>query len=305
MNAYREPENILRETIESILNQTYRNFELLISLDDPENQQLEKVIQEYASRDSRIRFFKNEVNLGQGPTKNRAFAQARGEYIAISDGDDVSLPDRFEKQLKFLEDHSLDLIGGVMEMIDEQGNPIYSISSVPGSDRKVKKTLGYGLSLPHPTCFGRKEVFLNIGGYRPVPLSEDYDLILRAALKGYRLGNIQEPVLKYRLTSGSVSRSNLYDQYLYMKILSSSYRKGKSLPLDEINDYVKKRSDKKKAARYTRANAIFTEMLRQKSEHEYLGFIQNGFRLIVASPQFLDKIRRFALLSLNSGKIEE
>ena len=130
MSTYKEDESQLRQSIESILNQNYQDFEFIIILDNSENEMHRRVISEYAKQDVRIRFFVNENNHGRTLALNRGLALAKGEYIAIMDADDISVLNRIEIQKKYLEDNHFDLIGGVSKMIDENGNDIYSIINV-------------------------------------------------------------------------------------------------------------------------------------------------------------------------------
>ena len=95
-------EAFLENSINSILNQTYRDFELLL-LNDCSKDNSEKIIKTYT--DSRIKYFKNDQNLGISGSRNKLMDLAQGEYLAIMDNDDISLPDRFEKQVAFLDAH--------------------------------------------------------------------------------------------------------------------------------------------------------------------------------------------------------
>ena len=156
MSTYKEEENLLRESIESILNQTYKDFEFIIILDFPENNLHKKIIEEYSKIDNRIRFFVNEKNLGLTGSLNRGLSLAKGEYIARMDADDISLPYRLERQLEYIKKNQYDLIGGITQMIDEDGNSIYSIQKVPTDFNKIKKALRYGQCIAHPTWLGRK-----------------------------------------------------------------------------------------------------------------------------------------------------
>ena len=125
MSTYKEEESLLRQSIESILKQTYRDFEFIIILDNPENEMHKRVIEEYVLRDSRIHFYINEKNMGLTHSLNRGIDLAKGEYIARMDADDISLVDRLERQLEYLEKNHYDLIGGITEMINEDGSLSY------------------------------------------------------------------------------------------------------------------------------------------------------------------------------------
>ena len=120
LSAYNEEECWFREAVESILNQSYENFELILILDNPNNTLLEGIINEYANKDNRIVYIKNEKNLGLVKSLNKGLEYARGKYIARMDADDISLSDRFEKQIRcFKEDNSLSIVGGnIKEFIE-------------------------------------------------------------------------------------------------------------------------------------------------------------------------------------------
>ena len=115
-------EKFISETIESVLAQTYQNFEILI-IDDGSTDNSRKIIEEYAHKDARIRSLYNEGNKGVGYTRNRGIKEARGKYLAVMDADDVAVPNRLEKEIQYLEEHgSVGAVSGMMYMIDERGN---------------------------------------------------------------------------------------------------------------------------------------------------------------------------------------
>ena len=300
MSTYKEEETLLRESIESILNQTFKDFEFIIILDYPDNNLHKKIIEEYSKIDNRIRFFVNENNLGLTGSLNRGLSLAKGEYIGRMDADDISLPYRLERQLEYIKKNQYDLIGGITQMIDEDGNSIYSIQKVPTDFNKIKKALRYGQCIAHPTWLGRKEVFDCLNGYRNIPLCEDFDFTLRAVLNGFKISNLNETVLKYRMTKNSISRNNLYDQYLYMKYITNEYSNGNIASVENAKEYVKNHLNKKNAEKYLEANVIFNRMLQEMTDKKIIGFTIDGFKLLFTSKYYLDKIYRFAMLSLNS-----
>ncbi|MGO5275464.1 glycosyltransferase [Holdemanella porci] len=300
MSTYKEDERLLRESIESILNQTYRDFEYIIILDYPDNDVHKSVIEEYAIKDDRIHFYINETNMGLTDSLNRGLSLCHGEYIARMDADDISLPDRLERQMKYLEKNHYDLIGGITEMINENGSLLYSIKSVPTDPKKINKALRYSQCIAHPTWLGKKEVFEKNAGYRHMPLCEDYDFTLRAVLNGFVISNLNEPVLKYRMTSNSISRSNLFEQYLYMSYITNEYKNNCIASVDKAYAYVQQHLNEKDSNKYLKANVIFNRMLQEMSDKQILSFIKDGFCLLFSSKYYLNKIYRFVMLSLNS-----
>lgn len=300
MSTYKEDEKLLRESIESILNQTYRNFEYIIILDYPDNDVHKRVIEEYALKDDRIHFYINEKNMGLTDSLNRGLSLCHGEYIARMDADDISLPDRLERQMKYLEKNHYDLIGGITEMINENGSLLYSIKSVPTDPKKINKALRYSQCIAHPTWLGKKEVFEKNAGYRHMPLCEDYDFTLRAVLNGFVISNLNEPVLKYRMTSNSISRSNLFEQYLYMSYITNEYKNKRVASVDKAYAYVQQHLNDKDSDKYLKANVIFNRMLQEMSDKQILSFIKDGFCLLFSSKYYLNKILRFIMLSICS-----
>lgn len=300
MSTYKEDERLLRESIESILNQTYRDFEYIIILDYPDNVVHKSVIEEYALKDDRIHFYINEKNMGLTDSLNRGLSLCHGEYIARMDADDISLPDRLERQMKYLEKNHYDLIGGITEMINENGSLLYSIKSVPTDPKKINKALRYSQCIAHPTWLGKKEVFEKNAGYRHMPLCEDYDFTLRAVLNGFVISNLNEAVLKYRMTSNSISRSNLFEQYLYMSYITNEYKNNRIASVDKAYAYVQQHLNEKDSDKYLKANVIFNRMLQEMSDKQFLSFIKDGFCLLFSSKYYLNKIYRFMMLSLNS-----
>lgn len=297
MSTYKEEEIFLRQAIESILNQTYKDFEYIIILDNPDNDLHKRIIQEYANHDKRIKFYINEKNMGLTASLNKGLELAKSRYICRMDADDISVNKRIENQKRYLEENGYDLIGGISQMIDENGKSIYSIKKVPTNMDKIKKALRYNQIISHPTWFGKKEVFDKLNGYRNMPLCEDYDFTLRAVLNGYKISNIDETVLKYRMTSSSISRSNLYEQYLFAKFITKKYSENKIADIKEAKQYVNNHNDDRKAKRYLKANARFNTALKDIEEKRYFKFIIDGILLTFTSFSYLDKIYRFVKVS--------
>ena len=301
MSTYKEEEIFLRQAIESILNQSYKDFEYIIILDNPDNNLHIRIIKEYANLDKRIKFYVNEKNMGLTASLNKGLGLAKGKYICRMDADDISINKRIKNILEMdyisVEENNYDLIGGISQMIDENGKSIYSIKKVPTNMDKIKKALRYNQIISHPTWFGKKEVFEKLNGYRNMPLCEDYDFTLRAVLNGYKISNIDETVLKYRMTSSSISRSNLYEQYLFARFITKKYSKNKIADIKEAKQYVNNHNDDRKAKRYLKANARFNIALKDIEEKRYFKFIIDGILLTFTSFNYLDKIYRFVKVS--------
>lgn len=300
MATYKESIECLKQSIESIINQTYNDFEFIIILDNPDNKQHIAFINDYVCKDERIKFYINDKNMGLTNTLNRGLELAEGKYICRMDADDISELYRMEHQKKYLEENDFDLIGGISQMIDEDGNTIYSIKKVPTNFKKIKKCIKYNQVISHPTWFGKKEVFDKLNGYRNMPLCEDYDFTLRAILQGFKISNVNECVLKYRMTKDSISRSNLFEQYLFARYITKQYSEGKVSEVEEAKAYVKKNLSDKNAKHYFKRKERFNNVLNNLEEKQYIQFIANGIALLFTSKYYLDKIFRFVMVYLNS-----
>lgn len=293
-------EPYLRKCIDSILNQTFKDFEFIIILDNPKNTNHINIINQYVNIDDRIRFYVNEKNMGLTLSLNKGLALANGKYICRMDSDDISVNNRIEIQRKYLEDNDFDLIGGISKIVDTSGNSIFSIRKVPSDFNKIKKCIKYNQVISHPTWFGKKELFENLNGYREIPLCEDYDFTLRAIIKGYRISNINETILYYRMTENSISRSNLYEQYLYAKYITKEYKKGNIANINDAKEFVNKHNNSKVSQNYLKANIRFNNVLKDIEKKNFLRFLKDGFLLMFTSRSYLNKIFRFLMVTLYS-----
>ena len=205
MPAY-NVEKYVAEAVESILSQTFGDFEFII-VDDGSTDGTGAILSAFARKDDRIRLIRQE-NKGLCGARNAANAQARGELLAIMDADDVALPDRLRMQLDFLDQHEdVVLVGGSFHMIDEKGR-FLTILYPPEDGKEIQELMIRGHTAVHQPCaMVRKSAVERVGGYdESFQSAEDLDLWLRLGEIG-KLANLKEPVLKYRLRSSSISGS--------------------------------------------------------------------------------------------------
>lgn len=252
---YNEPETIAVEAIDSILQQTYTNTEIILLLDNPENEVLKRLIFKYAAHDTRVKVYINEKNVGLPKTLNIGIDLATGEYIARMDGDDISVAERLNKQLRYLLlNPNIDLIGSNTYVINEEGNLVGEYHKLK-SDYSQKMMLRYvGINMIHPTWFGRANLFKKCR-YRNFSHCEDYDFMLRAYALGYKFNNIQENLLFCRIQQTSlrsISRKYAYEQYVNTiraraQFLDFKKRKMQSYPV--MPQFVYDSKDKEKYLR--------------------------------------------------------
>jgi glycosyltransferase involved in cell wall biosynthesis len=203
MSVYND-EEYLREAIESILGQTFKDFEFLI-IDDGSTDSSADIIRSYS--DPRISFIQNERNIGLTRSLNKGLKLARGKYIARQDADDISLPERLEKQVRFLDEHRrVGLLSGSHTDINTNGEEIRFCK--PPTDNDVIKQQLFRLScFCHTSSMFRKKCIERVGPYREeCGCSEDYDLWLRIA-EEFDVANIEQLLCKVRIVAGSISAS--------------------------------------------------------------------------------------------------
>lgn len=209
MSTYREREEHLRLAVESILNQTYSDFEFILVVDDPENVQLRQILAEYAEKDARIKLYVNDVNRGLTYSRNRCFSYCTGKYIAIMDADDISEPKRLEVQKEYLDMHpELDITFTGRTEINEQNEVITPFKGSNLQDEKIPDILEFGSIITNPSVMMRADCLKQLNGLREVSHAEDYDLWLRCCDMNYRFHLINEALLKYRIRGDSLSHKN-------------------------------------------------------------------------------------------------
>jgi glycosyltransferase involved in cell wall biosynthesis len=189
------------EAVESILGQTFTDFEFII-LDDGSTDGSPAILRRYAAEDGRIRLV-SRPNAGVGKTRNECLAMARGEYFAVMDADDVSLPERFARQVAYLNDTpDCVAVGSRVLLIDPDGDPIREWAYFASHEEIDEAHMaGKSGAIIHPSAMIRREAMVAAGGYWLEP-AEDYDLFLRLAERG-QLANVPEMLLKYRQHLGS------------------------------------------------------------------------------------------------------
>lgn len=203
-------ERYLQESIESILNQTFNDFEFLI-VNDCSTDQSEEIIRRYANKDNRIHLIINPKNLGIAEATNIGIANAHGEYIALMDQDDISLPERFEKEISFLETHpDVAVLGSNIRVLKEDGqlHDRHAVLETPGL---VRWGLLFGNQIQNPTVMIQKNIFSKHGfAYENYMPTQDYQLWLRLSAK-FNMANLPDSLLIHRLhnASASVNMRNL------------------------------------------------------------------------------------------------
>ena len=191
----RNGEKYLNSSIDSILNQTIIDFELIIVANCCNDNSV-KIINKYS--DHRIKLI--ESNICQlSFNLNLGIQQAKGKYIARIDADDIANPLRLEKQLNIIEIYDYDVVGSAIDYINENDEYLKTIS-FPENNKKIRRNILFKSVIAHPAVIIKREVLLSVSGYFGGQYAQDYDLWLRLMRnERVRFYNIQEPLIKYRI----------------------------------------------------------------------------------------------------------
>ncbi|EKQ51106.1 MULTISPECIES: glycosyltransferase [unclassified Clostridium] len=202
-------EKFLKQSIESILKQSYKDFEFIV-IDDGSTDESLSIIQYYMNVDKRITLISRE-NRGLVYSLNEGISLAKAEYIARMDSDDISLANRLEKQVKFLDKNGdVDILAGNVDLfgtIDEEYMRTYKEMFKGFSDKDRNETdLFDGYTICHPSVMIRTKVLKSLNGYNSeYKYSEDIELWFRAIKKGFKILKLDDILLKYRLHDNSKS----------------------------------------------------------------------------------------------------
>ena len=223
--TYKSNPKYLKESVESALSQAFGDFEMLV-IDDGPGEINKLVLKEYLGKDKRIKIIQNKPRIGRLKSRNLGLNKARGEYIAVLDSDDFWCDkQKLEKQVKFLDQNQdYGAVGTAMFLIDENGKKIGQVQ-YPAADKEIRKYMLSSFQLAHPSVLFRRSVAEKIRGYsenRFLKFAEDYDFFLRVGQK-YKLANLPDYCLKYRIHPGSGSTKNESKQRLTGVLVTLKY----------------------------------------------------------------------------------
>jgi len=213
MAVWRTPLAELAKAIESILIQTFSNFEFLIVDDGNTDPGLGRQLDGYAQADPRIRLAR-EPHQGLTLSLNRGLGLARGEYIARQDSDDWSEPQRLERQLAFFAAHPAAVLCGANAWMHQHDGRALWRTRLPQTHAHITAALAEGNPFVHGAAMFQRQKALDAGGYRAeLKCSQDYDFFWRLSERG-EAANLGEPLYHYRFSSGSVSAGKALGQAL-------------------------------------------------------------------------------------------
>ncbi|MCS2889647.1 glycosyltransferase [Parabacteroides faecis] len=207
----------IEEAVQSILNQTFLDFEFII-VDDGSTDHTPEILRSFS--DPRIRLLFNEKNEGNYPARNRGCRLAKGKYIAVMDADDVAMPERLEKQVGFMETNPDILACGTAYRLLGQNKIIVQ----PIKWDEIRYVLLMTYCMLHPTMIIRSEIMTKINFYKEESIcAEDYDLTLRLAING-RIVNLPDVLLNRRLRDDQISSIHMQKQNMYGSYIQIRYQ---------------------------------------------------------------------------------
>lgn len=219
-------EKFIRQSLDSIINQTFSDFELIV-INDASSDKTAEILKEYAEKDSRICLYSNEKNEGLTVSLNIAFKHISddSQLICRMDDDDICMPNRLELQTKyFLMHKETDVVGSNAFVIDDE-NRIIGERKVPAENDKIKAALPRYNPMIHSSVMVKRDVLEKAGGYNgKFRTSQDYELWFRLAADGAKFANIPENLLKYRETRSAQRRKSMKYRFNDFKIRRQGYK---------------------------------------------------------------------------------
>lgn len=235
MTIYKEPWEWIYQALKSIEQQTVQDIELVLVIDNPGNEYIERIKKYVRNHFKNAKVIVNTTNLGLVRSLNIAYNNATGSFIARMDSDDVALPDRVEKELYFLETNKLDFVCSSINLMDINGLIIKKMdmkNDILG--QKIKLIESYQNQFWHPTWLMKKVVMDSLEGYRDIPSTEDYDFVARAILKDFQLGMLGIATVNKRFNKESISELDNYRQVVMADRIRDNLRKGRIVKLDQL-----------------------------------------------------------------------
>jgi glycosyltransferase involved in cell wall biosynthesis len=206
--VYSPHPRFFREAVESLLRQTFTDFELII-VEDPSHSPGTAILSGLS--DTRIRHIVNPARTSLPEQHNKGLSLTKGAFLCRFDGDDISEPQRLERELDFLRNHpDVGVVSSALRIIDEEGKEV-GLRTYPASHDEIRRTFPRSNPIANSAVMFRREIYERFGGWRtdsPLP-GQDYEWYSRLAAGGVRFANLEEPLVQYRLHGGSIKTTKL------------------------------------------------------------------------------------------------
>lgn len=234
MSVYhKEKPKYLKDSIDSMLNQTIKPDEIVLIKDGPLTEALDYVIREYENNPI-VEVVELKENVGLGKALNIGLEKCRNKIVARMDTDDISMPDRCEKQLLMLnQNEEVSVIGTVVGEFIGETNNIVAYKGVLENHKSIRKRMKFRNPMNHPTVMYRKNDVIVAGNYKHWFLNEDYYLWIRMLQKGFKFLNINEPLVLMRITDETYLRRGGWKYFITQKKLFDYMLKNKTINIFE------------------------------------------------------------------------
>jgi glycosyltransferase involved in cell wall biosynthesis len=291
----------LAEAVDSILAQTFADFELIMIDDGSKDQSLE-IMQIYAVRDSRVRAISRE-NRGLATTLNDAIDVARGSWIARMDQDDIAMPNRFMRQLEWLTQTDADICGSWVQLFGTKDGRVLEHAE---TDEGIRMELLFGTPFAHPSVMMKTSLARQVRYDKAWEGCEDYDLWERIARAGFKMANVPEVLLKYRQHKTQISsKASIHQQELSQKVRRRYWTSiGGALGIDTgwIDDVIKLRDPLNPIANMDNVDAAMGALLAASRDEAQSVVIDHAARLYFRAASFCpDVADRWAQLNVDGS----
>ena len=202
-----EKPEFLRQSIDSMINQTYRTDDFVLVCDGELTPSLDSLISEYSEKYSFFRPIRMKKIMGTGICANVGISACKNEYIVKMDSDDIALPERCEVSMKFLCDNpDVDMVGAYIDEFDSDSGDYISTKKTPLSDKEIREYAKRRNPFNNQTLIYKKSVALKAGGYTNIKRCEDYEFVVKMLVGGAVGANLPQVLVKYRVTADNYAR---------------------------------------------------------------------------------------------------
>lgn len=200
MSIYKNDKlEFIKQAFDSLLEQSLQPSEIIIVVDGIVPDEIAHYLNYISLENQSVNVLFQNENKGLAAALNIGIVAAKHNIIARMDADDVCYPERFEIQMNYLESSGVDVVGGQMSEFETNDSDIISVRKVPLNHDEIAKRMKYLNPFSHPSVVYKKEVFVALNGYRTDVFPEDYDFFVRAYLNGFKLANVGDQIVKFRL----------------------------------------------------------------------------------------------------------
>jgi glycosyltransferase involved in cell wall biosynthesis len=225
---YKENPSHLRESLDSVFNQTVLPSEVVLVKDGPLTSELDQVIENYQKKYSILKVITLKKNKGLGSALNEGLKHCSYEWVARMDTDDICYPERFEKQLQYLsENKEIAILGTYISEFNKLPGDINSSRKLPTHHNELQLFSHWRNPLNHPTVMFKKSVIEDVGSYQEIHLFEDFYLWLRVINKGYKIANLPESLVHFRIDDNTIARRHGWnyakkEYYFYKRCITEN-----------------------------------------------------------------------------------